>query len=281
VRLFRRLSLIALAAFFLPASGWSGSKEFGVLVLAHGGTAQWNKTVKETVKKAELGCPTRIFFGMANTHAEVDQLQEDVEYLENKGVRSIIIIPLLVSSYSEVYRQWQYLFGLGIQPGFNTTFFPLEKHVDIQFTEPFNDDPIISLVLLDRAREISQHPENETVLLVAHGPNDDPDNVKWLVMMRHLGDFIKERGNFKAAEGYTLRDDAPTETRGQAVDMLRARVAQINQQGGRVLVIPMLIAPGGIENKIGIALKGLDYTLNAKLMMPDDRICQWIRSKVP
>ena len=81
--------------------------------------------------------------------------------------------------------------------------------------------------------------------------------------------------------GMTLRDDAPSAVRTQAVDDLRAKVENIDKAGGRVLVVPLLIAPGGIENKIGIALKGLDYTLNAKMLLPDHRISQWLRSKAP
>src|SRR5204863_5897054 len=142
-----------------------------------------NKTVIETVKKAQIPYPTRIFFGMAHNRDEVEQLQEAVDYLEGKGAKTIIVVPMLVSSYSEVYRQWRYLLGVDVQPGFNTAFFPIRKHADIQFGEPFNDDPVISLILLDRAREISQNPAQETVFLIAHGPNDDTDNIKWLGMM--------------------------------------------------------------------------------------------------
>ena len=95
-----------------------------------------------------------------------------------------------------MYRQWRYLLGVDIQPGFNTPYFPLEKHAEIQFSEPFNDDPIIGLILLDRAREISQTAQQESVILVAHGPNDNSDNEKWMSMMGHLSTTIQNRGNF-------------------------------------------------------------------------------------
>src|SRR5262249_42156288 len=121
----------------------------------------------------------------------------------------------------------------------------------------------------------------ESVILIAHGPNDDADNAKWLGVLRHLSATIQERGHFKSVEGMTLRDDAPAEVRSQAVDVLRTRVETIDKQGGKALVIPLLIAPGGIENKIGAALKGLVYSFNAKVLLPDNRISQWIRSKVP
>jgi hypothetical protein len=260
--------------------GWAKA-EFGVIIMAHGGTPLWNKTVAAVVKKAEIPYPTKIFFGMGHSRDEVDELQADINSLQNKGVHTIVIVPLLVSPYSEVYRQWRYLLGADVNPGFNTNFFPVEKHVDIQFTDPLNDDPIVGLILLDRAREVSQSPEQESVILVAHGPNDESDNEKWMNSLHRLSATIKERGHFRSAEGITLRDDATNEVRSQAIETLRNRVAEINKAGGKVIIIPLLIAPGGIENKIGIALKGQVYTLNGKVLLPDHRISQWIRSKVP
>jgi sirohydrochlorin cobaltochelatase len=248
---------------------------------SHGGNPLWEKTVRDMVKQAQLPYPTRIFFGMAHTRDEVEQLQEAVTLLEDKGAKTIIVIPILVSSYSEVFRQWRYLLGIDVQPGFNTAFFPIRKHAEIQFAEPFNDDPLVSLILLDRAREISQNPAQETVFLIAHGPNDESDNLKWLSMMRKHCIAIKERGGFKMVDGLTMRDDAPTEVRSAAIDLMRTRIENVSKEGGRALVIPLLVAQGGIENKIGIALKGLDYTLNGKTLLPDNRIPQWIRSKVP
>jgi sirohydrochlorin cobaltochelatase len=276
----RRYLLLAAALFATSAPGWAKS-DVAVLVMAHGGSPTWNKTVMKTVKDAQIPYPTKVYFGMGHDRDEVEELQDDVHYLEGKGARTIIVIPLLVSSYSEVHRQYRYLLGADINPGFNTNFFPIVHHAEIQFADPLNDDPVTALVLLDRAREISQTPGQETVVLVAHGPNDEADNEKWLQMMYRLAHTIRDRGGFKSALCVTVRDDAPTEVRSAAVQELRRQVEAIDRAGGKALILPMLMAPGGIENKVGIALKGLQYTLNAKVLLPDNRISQWIRSKIP
>ena len=277
----RRFSLLLCVVLCLPVLGWAKTSNFGVLVMAHGGSPTWNKTVTGIVHDAEIPYPTRIFFGMGANKDEASNLQDQVNALQDAGVHTIIVVPLLVSSYSEVYRQWRYLLGVDVQPGFNVPLFPIEKRAEIQFSDPLNDDPIVALVLLDRAREISQNPEQEAVLLVAHGPNDNSDNAKWTAMLRRLSNVIQQRGHFKSVDGMTLRDDAPDEVRSAAIEKMRDRVEELDQAGLKVLVIPFLIAPGGIENKVGIALKGLDYSLNAKVLLPDHRISQWIRSKVP
>ncbi len=278
---FLSSSLLLVIALGLPFKAFAAEQNVGVLIMAHGGSPRWNKTVKDTVKEAQIDYPTRIFFGMGHSKEEADQLQAEVRALERK-VATIIVVPMLVSSYSEIYRQWRYLLGVDVAPGFSTTnFFPISKRATIQFADPFNDDPIISLILLDRAREISQNPKQENVILVAHGPNDNADNERWLQMLGKVSRTIQSRAGFKSVQGMTLRDDAPSEIRSNAVSLLRDRIESINRAGERALVIPFLIAPGGVENKIGVALKGLEYTLNARVIAPDHRLAQWIRSKVP
>ena len=38
---------------------------------------------------------------------------------------------------------------------------------------------------------------------------------------------------------------------------------------------------GGIEHKIGLELRGLNYAFNTKTLLPDSRLSEWIRSEVP
>src|SRR3954471_4388953 len=97
----RRLFLVLALLFSVSLAVWAAKSDIGVLVMAHGGTETWNKIVKTAVKQANIPYPTRVYFGMGHSKEEVDELQEDVQYLEGKGVRQIIVIPLLVSSYSE------------------------------------------------------------------------------------------------------------------------------------------------------------------------------------
>ena len=256
--------------------------EVGVLVMAHGGTAEWNKTVKKAVKAAQLPYPSRIFFGMGDTPAQQRELQDMVSALEDDGAHTIYVVPLLVSSYSEVMRQWKYLLGVDVQTGFMINpLFPIQRRSTIRFCEPLNDSSVVVEILLDRAHAISSNPAKETVVIVAHGPNDDTDDAKWNQILQHIAVQLKDRGGYKGAEGATLRDDAPAAIRQQAVENLRNRIQTADQAGTRVLVLPLLLAPGGIEHKIGLELRGLNYAFNTKALLPDSRISEWIRSQVP
>src|SRR5690348_10766944 len=103
-----------LVATFLIAQG-----DRVILVMAHGGSDQWNAAVRQTVEQAHLAYPVKLFFGMGCTQIEAKDLDHQVQDLEKQGVRSIVVIPLIISSYSEVYRQGRYLLGLGAKPGFD------------------------------------------------------------------------------------------------------------------------------------------------------------------
>src|SRR5579872_2147166 len=143
---------------------------------------------------------------MGDTASELRDLQDDVRSLEEQGAHTIVVVPLLVSSFSEVARQWKYLLGVGVQPGFiNNPLFPVEKHSTIQFMEPLNDSAVVVEILLDRAQAISEQASKESVIIVAHGPNDESDNARWNQILQTIAARVKERSGFKSVEGFNLR----------------------------------------------------------------------------
>jgi hypothetical protein len=272
----------------------------GILVMAHGGTPLWNTTVKTCVKNAQLAYPTRIFFGMGCSKKETADLQSQIHQLENQGAQSIVVVPLAISSYSEVYRQWRYLLGLESQPGFDPKLIgqmmehmhgnmpanmpmmdmepvsPVKRHAGVTFLPALDDGAVVSAILLERAQELSHKPEEESVVIISHGPNQDEDNRIWVRNLQHLASVVEQQGHFHHVEGATLRDDAPPPIRSQAVQHLRDRVTTLGKEG-RVLIIPLLLAPGGIEEKIALALQGLTYSMNSKTLLPDPKMADWIR----
>src|SRR3989442_4525961 len=105
-----KLKLIIVLSFLSPnaflGAASAGSPESGVLILAHGHKQDWNRRIEELT--AQLPFPTAVAFGMAHKNA----IAEGVSSLEGRGVRSIVVIPLYVSSYSPIIRSSAYLLGL-------------------------------------------------------------------------------------------------------------------------------------------------------------------------
>src|SRR6185437_14638772 len=91
-----------LLASLCPGRSGAEATDYAVLVMAPGGSSQWMKVVRKAVLHAELPYPYRIFLGTGDTADERQELQNDVSDLEAKGAHTIIVIPLLVSSFSEI-----------------------------------------------------------------------------------------------------------------------------------------------------------------------------------
>lgn len=273
--------LVSFSIGLLPCTARADS-EAGVLVMAQGGDRAWKTTVRKAVKAAKIPYPYRIYFGAgdnASGHAEVQSL---VEGLESDGANTIYTVPLVISSYSEIVRQWKYLLGVDVQPGFmNTPLFPIHKRAAIRFTDPLNESAVVVEILLDRAHDISSRPESESVIIVSRGAKDHADNDRWLQNLQSISSRLKERGGYKTVEAVTLRDDAPSATRQKAVEYLRQRVKAVEQSGNRALVVTFLLSTGGLEHRIGLELRGMSYAFNTKALLPDARISEWIRSQVP
>lgn len=251
----------------------------GVLILAHGGSARWNRTVQELVQQAHLEEPTEIVFGMGMHAAEVHKLQQAVERLERRGVDRLIAVPLLISSASEVMRQYEYLLGLQAHGPWEAHAHHVTVHVPVVMTQPLNDDPIVGEILLERALALSTHPEQESVVIVAHGPNDDADNERWLAAMKRLAGQIQQQGRFRMVIPVTMRDDARRPIRDAATRRLREIVAQQSQQG-RTLVVPLLLAGGGVEAKIPKRLSGLRFIYRGQALLPHPKLAQWLAQRV-
>jgi hypothetical protein len=94
--------------------------------------------------------------------------------------------------------------------------------------------------------------------------------------MEALVEPMRARSRFHRIEYMTVRDDAPEPIRSQATAELRSRVERASQEGKRVLVVPLLLSFGGIEQGIRGRLEGLQYEMSTQALLPDDRIIQWV-----
>jgi len=276
----------------------------GILLLAHGGSAEWNARVTELAAKVDRTKPTEVAFGMA-TRANI---QAAIDRLAARGVTEIVAVPLFVSSWSSVITSTEYLLGqrteapaaLAVYAKMNhshpapaatsgsastghdahgaaadgTT--PVKSPVPIRMTPALNGHPIVAEILASRARAISRSPAQEALILIAHGPNEDDDNRRWLTDMRSLADRIGQTEKFASIEYLTLRDDAPKPVRDAATAHLRGIVQREISAGRRVLIVPLLISFGGIERGLRERLEGLSYTMADAALMPDERLVTWV-----
>ncbi len=248
-------------------------------MLAHGGSARWDQLVREAVSQADLSVPVEVAFGMGMHQEEVNRFQQAVDRLEQQHIDQLIVVPLLISSVSEVMRQFEYLMGLRDHGPWEKDVRPVLRHVPVMITAALDDDPVVSEVLLDRIRDLSRSPADETVVLVAHGPVSDEDNAHWLEHMQSIARRLRIAGRFQSVVPVTMRDDAPELVQQTATRQMREIVERASRQGP-VLVVPLLLASGGIEEKIPQRLKGLKYEYQGLTLLPHPKLSKWIAERV-
>jgi len=60
---------------------------------------------------------------------------------------------------------------------------------------------------------------------------------------------------------------------------LRALVTKHRDAGSRVLIVPVLLSYGGIEQGIKTRLESFEYAIAPKAIMPDDRLELWVKQQ--
>ncbi|HLR31977.1 MAG TPA: CbiX/SirB N-terminal domain-containing protein, partial [Fodinibius sp.] len=186
------LGLFIMSLITIPQL--SQAQSTGVLIMAHGGSEEWNQHVKDAAAPLEEQYAVEFAWGMANYVT----LQKGINRLEEKDVTEIIAVPLFISSHSLIIRQNRYLFGMRDSQPDRTM--PLMHHseeyiemtgaevdssdymhgmlmppnlqqldinANITMTAALDDHKVVAQILRDRISALSNNPSNETVILAA------------------------------------------------------------------------------------------------------------------
>jgi sirohydrochlorin ferrochelatase len=257
----------------------------GVLLVAHGGSSEWNALVERAA--SDCRPRARIAVGFLS-HDYGPSAQDAYDTLVSAGARRIVVVPLFVSSHSNHGREVAAMVGLADpaaapHPGDD----PASDHGRVDVVPEFapvlglgpalDDSSYLADILADRARGMSEAPSRESVVLVAHGPNEDDDAALWLADLGRVAQRVRERGGYRQVDTCLLRDDAPAEVLEAARTHLRD-VVQAGAQHGRVIVVPVLLSQGRVAWQIPEILDGLTYVWDGRTILPDTRIAEWILS---
>ncbi len=311
--------LLATFVFLFSLSSLASvnNEKVGVLLLAHGGKhASWDESVTSATNKLRQKYIVEVAFGMADPV----RMQTGIDKLETQGVTKIVVVPLFISSYSPIIRQNEFLLGFRkslADPPLLMRHYkdsaknkkhssdhsyvqneasqlndkldlpvlePLKFKAELILTKPLDSHPLVAEILFERIIELSVEPEVETVLVVAHGPDSEEDNLNWLKAISELIEQLRilqadKSLEFKQIYGMTVRDDADTEIYAKAKAQFRAKVSQ-SAVDGDAIVIPLLLSQGGVEARYVKRLEGLDYKWSGKTLLPHPNITKFIQVSV-
>lgn len=271
--LFKRLPcLLLMCLIAVSAHGQQKQSKAGLLLMAHGGSPDWNEAVRKAVLPLTTLFPVSVAFGMANP----ETLQASVIELEQSGVSSISVVRLFISSKSFLLET-QYAFGLR-RPDtpvgqFMNTPQVLKIGVPVSLSgEGLMDVVSIGGILAERSARLSTNPSRESVLIVGHGPGNDTENDAWLKKMDQIADSVRELLPFHGVEVATLREDW-TGKREIMEEKLRQMVLDETAAGRTVLIIPFRLFGFGPYDEV---FNGLHYRADSTGFLPDPRITNWI-----
>ncbi len=236
IRFFILLLFVVLANHPTVAQDQSG-----ILLMAHGGSPEWNVAVNDAVQPLQKQCPLVVAFGMADK----ESLQKGITELENRGVKNIAVVRLFISG-SSFLHQTEYVLGLRPDPpaefvqhdghgsaltssssshhashsnsnhGDHTSHAPngqavpapIKTRAQLVLSQPgLIDAEEIAKILYERVAKLSTKPEQEWVLVLAHGMGDDRENEQVMNRMASLIRDLEMLGNFRAINVETLRED--------------------------------------------------------------------------
>jgi hypothetical protein len=277
--------------------------DFGLLVMAHGGTPEWNDAVLQTVGPLRARYDIEVAFGMADAAT----LQDAVRKLEARNVRRIGVVRLFVSGESWLSRTEQ-IFGLRAgapaasaahadhgghhahaghhaatapehagHGAHSMAFYRVETRSKFALSsEGLADAPGMGQVLADRAAALSKAPAREDVLILAHGPGDDEENARWLAKIDARAAAIRAFAPFRRVQVETLREDWP-DKRAVAEQRIRAFVTRASAEGGTAIVLPFRVQGFGPYAQV---LEGLDYVSDGKGLIPHSEVGKWIELQI-
>ncbi|MBI3504978.1 MAG: hypothetical protein HY059_09070 [Proteobacteria bacterium] len=265
-----------------PILATKQNTSFGVVLLAHGGSSEWNAAVEEIKSRLSPKYPIEIALGMADPI----EIQRALDHLAQKKVKKAVVVPLFVSSHSEVMDQLQFVLGLRKEPSSDFVNAPhahmsravlkrVHTKLPLVLTPALDGHPVVADILLDRAKKMSREPAKEAVVIIGHGPLKDEDNARWIANMDAVAAAVKTKGGFFSVQTGTLRDDAPPAVRANADKVLRETARALSRER-RVIVVPLLIASGGVERHIKKTLDGIFYEWTGQTLLPDPRLAGWV-----
>ena len=265
----------------------------GLLIIAHGAPMPgWNKPVlaleKQVIKLLGKDNPFKkvkvVFMEFARP-----SVADGVRQMEEAGCSRIIAVPLLIAPSS--HSQWDIPALLGvyydeeiIKQIVSEGGKPVRSKVPITITPTLSKSGIIPRILLDRVRKLSKNPNEEAVIILAHGEEDF--HPFWCRLMREISSYICGKTGISYADWAYVGVGQEYATRAVPV------VLKALKHRKRVLLVGCYVSMGAKEihdrfmhrgmHVHGIAmenpLKGKQVIPASHGLLPDERVARWIVS---
>lgn len=249
------------------AGAGPGGDGRGVVVVAHGGGAEWNRPVLEVVDAVELPWPVEAAFLFG---AEGASVAGAVARLRARQVERVVAVPLFVSSHSSHSTM---VAGAVRESA---------RGCCVEVTRALDRSPELAAALIDRALALVESPAGHPIHLVGHGPNAEEDYRRWMEELEPVAEMVRRDGGFVDVRVGLVRDDAADAVRSAAVTAIRASIEEQNRETGQpVVVVPVLVSTGFLSTRrLPEDLAGLPIRYDPAGLAPHPALARWVERRV-
>ena len=265
-----------------PMGPAAGERSYGVLLLGEGGDLNWKSAV-DSIRQAlsSKGLPMEF----AQGPADAKEIQRAVSLLEGRGVKRIVVVPLYLSSYSDVMDENRYLFGIREkQPAAYLSSLHrmgaqaqerIKTKVPIALTKALDDSDAIVGILAARAKAQSRAPESEVLVLVGQAPTAKEGLQDWTSTVSALAEKVRQKVGFKLAQAAALSENGNQRSRNASEAEVHKAVVDLHRKGS-VVVVPLELSQGVVHVRLPRVLDGVFARYDGKPILPDPEIAKWV-----
>lgn len=259
----------------------------GIVIMPHGANQPYNDAVEQVIAPLRPRYRIEMAYGMADPIT----ISRAVSRLEQQGVGHIVFVRMYAVS-PQMKAASDYILGLSdVPPGqghdHGDAHDPADAAPPSQVRSAavfstfggYEEDPAIAGILYERITEVSKTPQQETVIVLAHGSERDEDDEKWRTVINGHIERLRARSDhprFRGIHATTIREDWP-EKREHAIARLKEMIRQGNRDGGRTLLISHRLYGGGPYRSF---LKGEEFTMNDKGFAPHPVLTRWLEQGI-
>jgi sirohydrochlorin ferrochelatase len=257
---------------YLPISS---DEIIGVVIMPHGATKPYNDAVEKTIEPLKSKFKVEMAYGMGDAVT----IQNAISKLENQGIKKIVFVRMYPTS-SQLKEKTDYILGLSnkIPEQWDGLIPPqIRNSAIINTFGGYEEDSLIAGIFLERIKEFSKKPEEETIILLAHGgSNDQAEIIRKKRMKKHI-DWVQKQFShpFKKITGLALREDWP-EKRENALSKIKNIINEGNKEGKVIIISNRLYGTGPYKH----FLKGLNYEMNSKGLAPHPNLTKWLEKGI-
>jgi hypothetical protein len=255
----------------------------GVVLMPHGASHLWNQRLLDSVATLRQRYRVEPAFSMADPVV----VERAIRRLERQGARHIVVVRIF-SLASSFRAETEYMLGLsdhvghgGHDHGMPMAPIRIRSGAALTTVGGLEDSPLFAKALFERAVAISKDPAKETIVLVAHGIDDEAQNRHWMANLDRISALIRQEAQkrglrFRGVQALTWREDWDG-LREKAIADARKLVADATRSGGEVIVVPARTNGAGPE---AAWLTGQGVRFSADGFAPHPSFATWVEQQI-